>query len=190
MRIAAADRNLITLVAGRHEITVIIAAARMALELIDADPDAPTEAKIHLARALHSYDAAIAAQQPPRTDRHPSVPNKEPSMHVKIINFNLVDMTEEGYREACDQLAPAFAALPGLLTKIWLCDSLTNTYGGVYLFADSDASDAYAASELFQTVGAFPNFTNITVRDFSVDEDNTRRTQPGIEVIGSVGASV
>ena len=109
-------------------------------------------------------------------------------MHVKIINFNLVDMTEEGYREVCDQLAPAFGALPGLHAKIWLCDPSTNTYGGVYLFADGGAADAYAASELFQTVGAFPNFTNITVRDFSVDEDNTRRTQPGIEVIGSVGA--
>ncbi len=110
-------------------------------------------------------------------------------MHVKIINFNLVDMTEEGYRESCDQLAPAFAALPGLQAKIWLCDPETNTYGGVYLFADRDAADAYAASELFRTVGAFPNFANITVRDFAVDEDNTRRTQPGVELIGAVPAT-
>ena len=109
-------------------------------------------------------------------------------MHVKIINFNLVGMTEEGYREVCDQLAPAFGALPGLHAKIWLCDPSTNTYGGVYLFADRDAADAYAASELFQSVGAFPNFTDITVRDFAVDEDNTRRTQRGAEVIASVAA--
>jgi hypothetical protein len=58
----------------------------------------------------------------------------------------------------------------------------------VYLFADRDAADAYAASELFQTVGSFPNFTNITVRDFAVDEDNTRRTQPGIQVVAPIGA--
>jgi hypothetical protein len=110
-------------------------------------------------------------------------------MHVKIINFNLVDMTEKGYREACDQLAPAFAALPGLQAKIWLRDPSTNTYGGVYLFADREAADAYAASELFQTVGAFPNFANITVRDFAVDEDNTQRTQPGVQVIRPVAAT-
>lgn len=110
-------------------------------------------------------------------------------MHVKIINFNLVNMTEEGYAEACEQLAPAFAALPGLLTKIWLRDPASNTYGGVYLFADRAAADAYAASELFKTVGAFPNFTNITVRDFGVDEDNTRRTQPGVEVLASAAVA-
>ncbi len=104
-------------------------------------------------------------------------------MHVKIINFNLVDMTEDGYHEACDQLAPAFAQIPGLRAKVWLCDPATNTYGGVYLFADRDAADEYAASELFRTVGAFPNFTNITVRDFAVDEESTRSTQPGIEVV-------
>lgn len=106
-------------------------------------------------------------------------------MHVKIINFNLVDMTEEGYADACDQLAPAFAALPGLLTKIWLCDPASNTYGGVYLFRDRDSCDAYASSELFRTVGTFPNFTNITARDFAVDETNTRRTQPGVEVLAT-----
>ena len=104
-------------------------------------------------------------------------------MHVKIINFNLVDMSEDGYAQACEQLAPAFAELPGLLAKIWLRDPASNTYGGVYLFADRAASDGYTASELFQTVGAFPNFANITVRDFAVDEDSTRRTQPGVELL-------
>lgn len=110
-------------------------------------------------------------------------------MHVKIINFNLVDMTEEGYREACDQLAPAFAALPGLRAKVWLCDPSSNTYGGVYLFADRESADAYAASELFQTVGAFPNFANISVRDFAVDEDNTRRTQPGVDLVPALASA-
>lgn len=111
-------------------------------------------------------------------------------MHVKIINFNLVDMTEDGYADVCEKLAPAFAELPGLLAKVWLSDPQSDTYGGVYLFADRAASDAYAASELFRTVGSFPNFTNITVRDFAVDEDNTRRTQPGLEVLAPAAASV
>ncbi len=110
-------------------------------------------------------------------------------MHVKIINFNLADMTEDGYHEACGQLASAFAQIPGLHAKVWLCDPATNTYGGVYLFADRAAADEYAASELFQTVSTFPNFTNITVRDFAVDEESTRRTQPGIEVVAPAPAA-
>ena len=60
-------------------------------------------------------------------------------MHVQIINFPLADMTEEGYREACAQFAPAFAEPPGLLAKIWLADPATNTYGGVYLFREREA---------------------------------------------------
>ena len=111
-------------------------------------------------------------------------------MHVKIVNFNLVELTDEGYVEVCEQFAPAFAELPGLLAKIWLRDAPSNTYGGVYLFADRAAADAYAASDLFRSVGAFPHFSKITVRDFAVDEDTTRRTQQGLEVLAGAGATV
>lgn len=52
-------------------------------------------------------------------------------MHVQIVTFRLADMTEEGYREACDGFTAAFAELPGLLAKIWLADPATDTYGGV-----------------------------------------------------------
>lgn len=109
-------------------------------------------------------------------------------MHVKIINFNLSDMTVDEYAAACDQLAPAFAELPGLLAKVWLQDRASNTYGGVYLFEDRAAADAYAASQLFATVGAVPNFTNITVADFDVIEPLTRMTQPHIAVLAAAAA--
>jgi hypothetical protein len=104
-------------------------------------------------------------------------------MHVQIITFRLVDMDEAGYRAACAEMAPAFAALPGLLTKIWLADPATNTYGGVYLFRDREAVEAYGASELFATVAAFPHFADITSRDFAVYDDLTRITQPEVEVL-------
>ena len=104
-------------------------------------------------------------------------------MHVQIITFRLVDMDEAGYRAACAEMAPAFAALPGLLSKIWLADPATNTYGGVYLFRDREAMESYAASELFATVAVFPHFDDITSRDFSVYDDLTRRTQPGLRVL-------
>lgn len=64
MRIAAADRDVVVLTASRHELTTIVAAARMALQVIEADLDAPTEARVQLTRALCDYDAAIARATP------------------------------------------------------------------------------------------------------------------------------
>lgn len=109
-------------------------------------------------------------------------------MHVQIITFRLADMTEEGYREACAGFTPAYAELPGLLAKVWLADPGTNTYGGVYLFRDREAMDAYVASELFATVAAFPHFADITSRDFAVYEDLTRATQPGLAILAEAVA--
>jgi len=103
-------------------------------------------------------------------------------VHVQIITFRLTGMDEEGYREVCAQMAPAFAQLPGLLAKVWLADPAANAYGGVYLFRDREAMEGYAASELFGTVAAFPHFTDIVVRDFAVYEDLTLTTQPGLEI--------
>ena len=104
-------------------------------------------------------------------------------MHVLIIDFRLADMTEEGYRAACADLAPAFAGLPGLLAKVWLHDPATETYGGVYLFRDRASMEGYVASDLLAAVAATPNFVEITSRDFAVYEDLTRVTQPGLEIL-------
>jgi hypothetical protein len=39
-------------------------------------------------------------------------------MHVQIVNFNLKDMTDAGFRSMANEVAPAFASVPGLLSKI------------------------------------------------------------------------
>lgn len=89
-------------------------------------------------------------------------------MHVLIVNFHLAGITREEFQAMSDHLAPAFAKLPGLVSKTWLADAESNTYGGVYLW-DSEAScSAYKASELFNTVKTHPNFTDITSREFGV----------------------
>ena len=54
-------------------------------------------------------------------------------MHIQIINFRLKDISEEDYRRHCEAIAPAFANLPGLVSKTWLASPETNTYGGVYV---------------------------------------------------------
>jgi heme-degrading monooxygenase HmoA len=95
-------------------------------------------------------------------------------MHIQVVNFNLKGMSEGEYRKMCDELSPAFAGMPGLISKVWLADKATNTYGGVYTWRDRSAMEAYIKSDIFQAVGKHPNLTNISSRDFGVLEEPTR----------------
>ena len=85
-------------------------------------------------------------------------------MHTLVITFDLVDMTHERYTEVCAELAPAFAAVPGLLAKIWLTDQDEARYGGVYLFADAAAGDGFLGSALARSVATNPHFAGLTVQ--------------------------
>jgi hypothetical protein len=58
--------------------------------------------------------------------------------------------------------------VPGLLGKLWLADAVKNTYGGVYIWQDAAAMQAYMASDLGKGVAGNPNFANLTSRDFEV----------------------
>ncbi|MGD9932808.1 MAG: YdhR family protein [Dehalococcoidia bacterium] len=97
-------------------------------------------------------------------------------MHTLVVNFNLKDMTDDEFRQFCDEVAPTFAAVPGLVQKVWLADEATNTYGGVYTFKDRAAFEAYTRSELFQSVASNANFVAITARDYGVLDGPTRVT--------------
>ena len=89
-------------------------------------------------------------------------------MHILIINFNLNDLSRAQYEEVCDSLAETFAAVPGLVSKHWLANEETNTYGGVYLFENEQAMHDYQASELFKSVAGNPALVNATVTDFEL----------------------
>ena len=100
-------------------------------------------------------------------------------MHVQIVTFHLEAMSDREYREVCDGLAPAFAALTGLVSKTWLADVPSNTYGGVYTWRDRQAMQAFADTDLFKGFVADPHFSDITARDFAVLDGPTDVTQRG-----------
>jgi heme-degrading monooxygenase HmoA len=89
-------------------------------------------------------------------------------MHIQVVNFNLKDMTDAEFRAMANEVAPAFASVPGLLGKLWLADAGKNTYGGVYIWQDAAAMHAYLASDLGKGVAGNPNFANLTSRDFEM----------------------
>jgi quinol monooxygenase YgiN len=98
-------------------------------------------------------------------------------MHIAVVSFRLKDMTHEQFAATCDELAPAYAAAPGLVSKVWLSDPTGNTYGGVYTWRDRSAFQAFAESALAKQVMTHPNFTDLVVRDFAVLEGPTRVTR-------------
>jgi hypothetical protein len=104
-------------------------------------------------------------------------------MHVLVVNFRLNGVTEEQYAGLCDEIAPAFAEVPGLASKTWLADSENGIYGGVYLFEDRDAFEAFASSDLAAGVKNHPNLADVTMEDFGVLESPSRVTH------GLVGAT-
>jgi heme-degrading monooxygenase HmoA len=113
----------------------------------------------------------LVPQDQPRT-----VSGGVQKMHVQIVNFHLEGINEQGYRRLTESVASAFADLPGLVRKTWLADQETNTYGGVYVWRDRQAMEAYKKTDLFKGMLANLYFDDVTVRDFAALENPTRVT--------------
>ena len=97
-------------------------------------------------------------------------------MHVLVVTFNLNGLTDAQYRAGCEAEAEAFANIPGCISKVWIGDALTNTYGGVYTFTDESAVEAYRRSDLFKGMLADPTLANLTGNAFDVLDGPTRVT--------------
>jgi hypothetical protein len=106
----------------------------------------------------------------------PGRPAPEITMNVLTITFTLDGMTPAEYRAMAEEIAPAFAEVPGLGSKIWLADDEARVYGGVYLFADRAALDAYLASDLLAQAAATPGLSGFTSTTYDVLEAPTAVT--------------
>ena len=98
-------------------------------------------------------------------------------MQILIVNFSLDGLSEEEFERSCDELAPTFAAVPGLASKVWLADRTAGIFGGVYAFESEKAADEFLQSDLFAEVGSTPGLVNISVRRFGVLDGPTRVTR-------------
>jgi heme-degrading monooxygenase HmoA len=98
-------------------------------------------------------------------------------MNMQVITFSLDGIGEQDYLQLIESAAPAFAELPGLVSKTWLADAQTNTYGGVYLWQDRESMEGYAETDLFKQMAANPNFKDFTKKEFDVPEGPSRITR-------------
>ena len=100
-------------------------------------------------------------------------------MHIQVVTFKLDGIDEAAYQAHAEQIAPVFAALPGLRAKIWLANPQANTYGGIYVFDDVAAMRAYQGGKIFRGLQENPHMIDVTVRDFSVLAGPTKVTRGG-----------
>lgn len=97
-------------------------------------------------------------------------------MHVQIMTFELRGMSETDYRALCEELGPAIAEQPGLLSKLWLADTTRNIYGGVYLWYDRRAMVRFSQSDVFRALAEHPELGGVTLADFAVLDGPTGLT--------------
>jgi len=101
-------------------------------------------------------------------------------MVVQIVQFELAGIAPEEYEAHTEQVAPKFARLPGLIAKAWLGDREENTYGGVYLWADRAAAEAYEEGDVLAAVRGNPAFVGFRSSIFDTLAAPTALTTRGL----------
>ena len=101
-------------------------------------------------------------------------------MIIQIIQFRLVGISGAQYLEHAEQVAPHFRQVPGLVSKVWLANAATNTYGGVYTWKDRAALENYRASETYARMIGNPHFVELSDREFAVLHRPTQVTAPAL----------
>jgi len=88
---------------------------------------------------------------------------------VLQTNFTFTVSADE-FIAAAEPLADAFAAVPGLVWKVWLLNPQTREAGGVYLFEDEDALAVFLNGPLIAGLSEHPAIVGVTVRQLPVWE--------------------
>jgi|SRR5215831_11072210 len=100
-------------------------------------------------------------------------------MHLLLITYQLQGMSEADYLAQSKEDAAFLdflATFPGFYSKVWLADAATNTYGGVYLWKDREAMEAFLHSDIVKALAADPTLANLTLKDYAIAEDLSRVT--------------
>jgi heme-degrading monooxygenase HmoA len=99
-------------------------------------------------------------------------------MHALFVSHALRDATPPEHAELCSQLAPALAAVPGLVSLTWLANETTGRFGSFTLFRDKHAFDAFVASELFEALRSHRSIDDLTATEFAVDPRPVLKEEP------------
>ncbi|WP_135465679.1 YdhR family protein [Crenalkalicoccus roseus] len=92
-------------------------------------------------------------------------------MVVVQINYRRPDMPKaEWEARYTDERAAQFLSVPGLHWKIWLDGEAERLAGGLYLFEDRAAAEAYVNGPIVARLKANPELSEVQIRVFEVRE--------------------
>ncbi len=92
------------------------------------------------------------------------------------LNFKF-SVTGPEYEAAVGPLADDFAALDGLIWKIWMIDEEKSEAGGIYLFEDEASVQAYLEGPLAAGVLNHPALSEFSAKQFDVMDGVTGVTR-------------
>lgn len=106
-------------------------------------------------------------------------------MHLQLITFRLNGVSAADYEAHCAEIAPRFAEIPGLRSKIWIAEPGSDVRGGVYLWESSAWAARHADGPIVASMRADPRFEGVTIRDFDVLAAPTEVTRWGFSRISA-----
>jgi hypothetical protein len=90
------------------------------------------------------------------------------------------NVSPEELMDAFAPLADPISQVPGLLWKTWIVDNEESVAGGIYLFSDQDAVDAYVDSEIVAGILSHPALSDFNVKTFDILEGYSLKTRAPI----------
>ena len=79
-------------------------------------------------------------------------------------------------------LAEPLSGVPGLIWKIWLMNEADSEAGGIYLFENRDAANAFMNSQAIAEFVAQPSITSVSAKMFEPNEILSRVTRGPLEM--------
>jgi hypothetical protein len=99
-------------------------------------------------------------------------------MHAQIITYHLNDISQTEYlKQMVEPDAPILADVNGLISKVWLADQESNTFGGFYLWESKEAMDTFMQSDLVAEVVSRPFVKDVSSVDYAVNEAASKITR-------------
>lgn len=95
-------------------------------------------------------------------------------MHALLVTYGLNGTTPCEHAELREALAPAFAAVSGLVSRTPLENPTAGRYGAFYVFESKGAFDRFVASELYAATDGSPELASQRASDFSIPKGATR----------------
>jgi hypothetical protein len=96
-------------------------------------------------------------------------------IHVQI-DFAFSGTPTE-YGQVAEHVAPTIAAVPGLVSKLWISNEESHRAGGAYLFADRAAARAYLEGPIIARLRNNPAVADVSVRLFDVIPGPSKTTR-------------